>query len=84
MEAGLGGGALFVADPLQLSPFKDGEEVVIIGHEADVICDRIASFHAAPDQLYQLASRGRQRMHELYAMATQMGQRIATLEQGLR
>lgn len=84
VEAGLSGVALFIADPLRLSPFKDGEEIVVIGDDPDDICRRIAAFHAAPDQLHLLASRGARRMHELYAMSAQMEPRIALLEQCLR
>lgn len=83
VEAGLGGVALFIADPLHLSPFKDGEEIVVIGDDPDDICRRIAAFHAAPDQLHLLAGRGARRLHELYGMDTQMGPRIALLEQCL-
>jgi len=83
IEAGQNGVALFVSDPLRLSPFVDGEELVIIDEDVEHICALISHYRSAPEQLYQLASKGRQRLQDLYSYEKQMLPRIACLQQYL-
>ena len=82
-EAGINEVALFTSDPLQLNPFADGEEIVIIDTDADSIVAAIEPYYAAPERLYQLAARGAQRYAAAFHPDAQIAPRIRLLEQQL-
>lgn len=79
VEAALNGVAMFVADPLRLNPFVDGEELVIVELDASRIAEQIATYYCQPERLYQLARQGEQRLRSYFSSTAQMGPRIALL-----
>ena len=82
-EAGINEVALFTSDPLHLSPFVDGEDIVIIDTNADSIVAAVERYYAAPDQLYRLAARTAQSYAAAFHPDAQIGPRLRLLEQQL-
>lgn len=80
VEAGLCGSAVFACDELGLNPFVDGEELVIIPRDPRSIAEMITRYLQAPELLYKVSQRGRNRFSEVFSMESQMAPRIKVLE----
>lgn len=80
IEAGLAGVGVFAADPLKLNiAFKDGQEIVIVPHDADATADIIRSYYRNYDRLCELAWRGRDAFRRVFSLDQQMGPRLKLL-----
>lgn len=72
-EAALCGVPLFCTDPLrQNTAFRDGEEIVIIPHDAAKICDLIEGYYQDPDLLGSLGRRGQEAFRKVFSYEAQV------------
>ena len=82
MEAGLCGVAVLCADPLGLNvAFEDGEEMVVIPHDVEAICDILDRYRDRPEEMYRLARRGQEAFARVFGMEAQMGPRLRVLSE---
>ena len=89
MEAGMAGVAVFCTDSLnQNFIFREGEEIVIIPHDASKICDEIEHYRRYYDDLYRLSRKGQEAFRRTFDREAQMGPRVrllsACLESGAK
>jgi glycosyltransferase involved in cell wall biosynthesis len=81
MEAGMCGTAVFCCDELELNPFVNGEEIVIIPRNHFEISNIISEYVKSPDKLHQVAQKGQQRFKKVFSLKDQMDPRISVLEE---
>ncbi|MGD0884657.1 MAG: glycosyltransferase family 4 protein [Thermodesulfovibrionales bacterium] len=89
MEAGMAGVAVFCTDSLnQNFIFREGEEIVIIPHDASKICEEIEHYRRYYDDLYRLSRKGQEAFRRTFDIEAQMGPRVrllsACLESGAK
>ena len=84
IEAAMCGVAVLCCDELNMNPFADGEEVVIIPRDPLQITATIVDFINAPEKLDNIAVKGQQRFLEIFSLSEQMGPRIRVLEDCMR
>jgi glycosyltransferase involved in cell wall biosynthesis/predicted O-methyltransferase YrrM len=85
IDAGLRGTAIFCTDELQLNSnfFVDGEEIVIIPHDARQVTDIIEGYYQNPRKIKMIAEKGRQKIKQLYSFEAQILPRINVLKKEL-
>jgi glycosyltransferase involved in cell wall biosynthesis len=84
VDAGLRKTAVFAADVLGLNThFVDGEDIVIVPHDADGIVRIIERYYRDPEKLRALAERGARAATRLYGYDAQMAPRIRVLTEEL-
>jgi glycosyltransferase involved in cell wall biosynthesis len=82
IEAGLCGVAVFCSDPLdQNIVFKDGEEIVIIPRDAEVISATIDGYCDRYEDLRRLAKRGQEAFTRVFDLEAQMEPRLRILSE---
>lgn len=83
VEAGFRKTALFCTDPLNLNGNRliDGEEIVIIPHDAVKISERIESYYKNAEELKSIAEKGQEKLLYLYSYEYQLAPRIKLLKQ---
>lgn len=82
VEAGLCGVAVFCADALnQNIAFKENEEIVIIPHDIQAICELIDKYYNHYDSLLLLARRGQAAFSAVFALEAQMRKRLRVLSE---
>jgi hypothetical protein len=82
VDAGLRRMAVFCTDPLGLNThFADGEEIVVVPHDAVRVAAILESYYREPRRLARLADHGCRKMRQLYGLETQMGPRLALLRE---
>ena len=80
MEAGLAGVAVFCTDLLQQNfIFREGEEIVIIPHDAHSICEQIEHYRRDYDALHRLSHQGQEAFRRVFALEAQMAPRLRLL-----
>lgn len=84
-EASLYGVLMMVTDPLELNDnhFADGEEIIIVPHNAGKIFDIIVQLHENPSSIEKIAKKGRAKVLDLYGCEKQIVPRIRILEKEL-
>jgi glycosyltransferase involved in cell wall biosynthesis len=82
-DAGLRETAIFCTDELSLNSgfFTDGEEIVIIPHNADKIVDVVMAYYHNPHKLMSIAKNGREKIKKLYSYEAQLLPRIKILKE---
>jgi glycosyltransferase involved in cell wall biosynthesis/predicted O-methyltransferase YrrM len=84
IDAGLRRAAVFCTDPLRLNThFADGEEIVVVPHDAETVTAIVERYHREPRRLAELADRGYRKIRQLYSLEAQMGPRLALLRREL-
>jgi glycosyltransferase involved in cell wall biosynthesis len=85
IDAGLRETAIFCTDELLLNSgfFVDGEEIVIIPHDARQVGDIIESYYQNPEKIKRIAEKGCQKIKELYSFDAQISPRINILKKEL-
>ncbi|MYN09719.1 glycosyltransferase family 4 protein [Pseudoduganella aquatica] len=83
LEAGVNEVALFVSDPLQLNPFADGTDLVIVQPEPHSIVQQIAAYYRDPGALYALSAQGAASLRRVLNLDTQMAPRLSLLEHAI-
>ena len=84
VDAALRKTAVFATDDLQLNTtFIDGQDLVIIPHDAGRIVETIEHYYQRPDALKTLAEMGARRVRELYSHESQIAPRLAVLKEQL-
>lgn len=82
MEAGLCGVAVVCTDPLGLNvAFEDGEEILIVPHDAEATVATAERYMDSPDELYDLAKRGQRAFARVFGMEAQMEPRLRMLSE---
>jgi len=82
IDAGYCGVALFVSDPLGMNRhYQDGKDIVIVPLESTQIAAMIRSHYDDLDRLYALASKGQEKVQELFDVDSQITQRLRIFEQ---
>jgi glycosyltransferase involved in cell wall biosynthesis len=77
MEAGIAGVAVFCTDPLhQNFIFREGEEIVIIPHDAQSICDQVEHYRHDYDALHRLSLKGQEAFRRVFDLEAQMAPRL--------
>ncbi len=78
--------AMFVTDPLSLNEgrFKDGEEIVLIRHNALDIVEKISYYINHPDGLKKICERGYDKSNALYSFDKQMKPRLRLLRNAMK
>lgn len=78
IDAGFCGTALFVTDPLSMNNgrYVDGEEMIIINNDNDIIADKIRHYVRHPSELIDIATRGQQKSQSLFDIDEQVGSRL--------
>jgi glycosyltransferase involved in cell wall biosynthesis len=80
MEAGVAGVAVFCTDSLQQNfVFREGEEIVIIPHDAQIICEQIEHYRRDYDALYRLSRKGQEAFRRVFGLEAQMAPRVRLL-----
>jgi glycosyltransferase involved in cell wall biosynthesis len=81
IEAGLNGVVPFITDPLnQNIKFKDGEDVVIIPHDAAQISTMLEKYYHDAESLYAISGKTRKIFWEVFSMDAQMKPRVDLLK----
>ena len=82
-EAALRGVAVAAVDEFGSATghFTDGEDIILIPHDADGTAGVLESYCADPAALRDLGRRGRVRTLELYSLEAQIGPRLAVLKE---
>jgi glycosyltransferase involved in cell wall biosynthesis len=84
VDAGLRKTALFCTDELGLNAyFIDGEEIVIVPHDARQIAGIIDHYYKNPEKLKAIAEKGYWKIRELYSFEAQMLPRLRVLREEL-
>lgn len=84
IEAGLCGVAVLCTDPLnQNVAFKDGQEIVVVPHDAEAICEVVGRYYAEPEALYELASNGQGAFRRVFDLEAQMDPRLRVLSEAM-
>lgn len=84
VDAGLRKTAVFAADALGLNThFVDGEDVVIVPHDAPAIARLIEGYYRDPERLRAVAENGARTMKRLYGYEAQIAPRVRILRQEL-
>lgn len=83
VEAGLRKRAIFCTDPLNLNGNRliNGEEIIIIPHDAEKISESIESYYDNPDLLKKIGENGQEKLLYLYSYEYQIAPRIKLLRQ---
>jgi len=81
IEAALCGTVIFACDLMELNPFRDGEEIVIIPRDPSEICRMILEYAEKPELLYQIARNSQNRFQETFSIEKQMAPRLQILKQ---
>jgi glycosyltransferase involved in cell wall biosynthesis len=85
IEAGLCGVPVFCTDPLRLNTsFRDGEEIVIIPHDAHEIVTLVEAYYHSPARLAELSRKGEAAFKRVFDPGAQMAPRLRLMEAGLR
>jgi glycosyltransferase involved in cell wall biosynthesis len=85
MEAGACGVAVLCTDPLGMNvALKDGEDLILIPHDAEWVAATVLDLYRNPDALYRLAERGRQTFRRVFGAGAQLEPRLRLLERCLK
>jgi glycosyltransferase involved in cell wall biosynthesis len=82
IEAGSCGVAVFCTDPLgQNVAFEEGEEIVIVPRDAEMISETVSWYHEHPEALGELSERGREAFRRVFDIEAQMKPRLRILSE---
>jgi len=82
VDAGIRKTAIFCTDELHLNNqyFIDGEEIVIVPHNAENITEIIATYYRDPQKLKGISINGRKKILQLYSYESQISPRVRLLK----
>jgi glycosyltransferase involved in cell wall biosynthesis len=84
VEASLKGVAMFITDPLQLNTvYQNKEHIEIIEPNIEEVAEKIIYYHANPEALRTLATKGQKQTRYLFSNDIQLSHRVAFLNEKL-
>jgi len=84
VEAGFCGTVVFCTDTVnQNIAFKNGEDIVIIPRDIEVICTLVSRYYHNPQALYELSRIGQHSFRRIFKLENQMEPRLRLISEAL-